>query len=127
MSPQQDKEFLKLQKLWYKKAAASGYEDIEQDEDHLKVWTGHRIKAKYTPEAYLAKQEYYIMAGHFLHEHDFESKTEHIVWGYHSEGLSAPEILEILRKKRKKISLNQIQRMTKKLAREMLKCLTRRT
>jgi hypothetical protein len=127
MGRQQDKEFQKLKKLWYKKAEKSGFVDIEQDEYNLKIWTGHRIKAKYTPDSYLAKQEYFIMAGQFLYEHDFDSKLERTVWAYHAEGKSVPEILKELRKKRVKVTPDPLHRMIQRLSAEMLKCLTKKT
>jgi nucleoside-specific outer membrane channel protein Tsx len=118
---QHSKEFLKLQAQWYKKAAKSEYLDIEQDEDNLKIWDGHRIKAKYTPETFQAKQEYYIMAGQFLYNHEFKSTLDRKIWEMHAEGLTAPEI--VVKLKRYKIKLHTIHAITKNLSNEMLSCL----
>lgn len=123
MSQPRDKEFLKLQKLWYKKAAQSGYVDIEQDEDNLKIWDGHRIKAKYTPDTFQAKEEYYRMAGNFLNDHVFQDKMDKLIWEFHTEGHSAPEIVKMFKKKKVTISLSRVHKLIKILADEMLSCL----
>lgn len=45
-----------------------------------------------------AKQEYYIMAEHFLNEYKFKSNFERIIWEYHTNGMSARNILKTLKK-----------------------------
>lgn len=127
MGQSQDKEFLKLKKFWYKKLEKSGFSDCEQDEDNLKIWDGHRIKAKYTPDTFQAKEEYYRMAGNFLNDHTFEDKMDKLIWEFHTEGHSAPEIVRMFKKKKVIITLNRVHKLTKRLADEMLKCLKRKT
>ncbi len=128
MSKQKDKDFLKLQKTWYKKLAKSGFDDIEQDPDNLKIWTGHRIKAKYSPVTFQAKEEYYQLAGTFLNEHKFDTILEKLVWGYHAEGLRAQEIVDRLKSEKIRVHRLNIHKIVKKLVKEMRDtCLIKKT
>lgn len=96
------------QQIWYKKLKDEGFEDIEQDETHLKVWTSssfyRRVK---TDGSYIdddknrlfwdTKAEYYRRAGQFLYEYSFECEYDRKVWELHSEGLSCQEISKFLK------------------------------
>ena len=115
------KEFKKLQKEWYKKLAKEGFEDIEQDEEHLKQWESGYFLHRYSPDVFAAKQEYFRLAGRFLLEHDFESAFERKVWALYAEGHTLSFIRKRVKSKNKGIM--HIHKTVKKLEAEMLnKC-----
>ncbi len=122
-------ELKKQQDIWYKKLAASGFEDIEQDENLLKRWassafTGKVNGARYDEKksAIDATEEYYRIAGHFLYEHKFSSAFERTIWEMHSEGKSLRDISKALRNSIKLMKTNKdnINPIVKKLADIML-------
>lgn len=113
-----DKAFDKLKKLWYKKLEKSGFKDIEQDEDNLKVWTIKLSTSQYKngPE----KQTYYYMASQFLNTHEFKNHIDRIIWEYHCEGISYRNISKLLRKARvSKLTYNGIYLRIKNLSKIM--------
>jgi hypothetical protein len=117
------KEFLKLQEKWYKKLKSDGFEDIEQDEEHLTVWHTHLFNQNYDDVKFQAKEDYYRAAGHFLHDYPFKNKKERLIWQLHSEGISIRHIV----KKLKSLSFNayrrEVHEVVMKLTREMInKC-----
>ncbi len=93
-------EFKKLQKLWYDKLKKDGFEDIE--------WEGEGAMPvdRFYPRAFdsmhsvqiSAIEDYFSMARQFLLEHDFKDEREKVIWGHHSEGLSARSIEAELKK-----------------------------
>ncbi len=88
-------EFQALQAEWDKKLEESGFDDKEQRDGRLKSWS---LKYKNSdPSMCQAKQEYYRAAGHFLHEYEFEYPVERRIWELHSQGVSRPPIVQILR------------------------------
>lgn len=113
------KEFKDLKDKWYKKAAKSGFKDIEQDEDNLIVWASHLFRATYDATKFQAKEEYYRAAGHFLHDYEFDSKRDRLVWEKHAEGLSIAKIVKELKKKNRKIHKMLVHEIIKRLASEM--------
>ena len=90
--PKPTKEFLALQKLWDKKLAASGFEDIEQRDGNLKTWASLFTRGATADVTVEAKQEYFRAAGHFLHRHRFTA-FEKKVWALHAEGLSVRNVV----------------------------------
>lgn len=117
------KEFLDLKDKWYKKLEATGFKDIEQDEDNLKSWSINLFKNKFNETTYLAKQEYYRLAGQFLNEHLFKSNKEKVIWEMHSQGLGRPEIVKRLKKRKFKTYGRQVQEILESLVKEMItKC-----
>lgn len=83
----------KLQKLWYKKLKNEGFNDIEHGSGFLdRSYT----KSNRTPLEIEVIQHYYSLAHQLLNNHKFEDKIEQIIWEYHTEGLSAREIANIL-------------------------------
>lgn len=102
----QTKEFKKLSKAWEKKLKRSGFEDIEQPADfksgapdgNLKQWSASFFSApsRFNPQTYQAKEEYYRMAGQFLHQYEFTNKIERLIWQEHSEGHSPDTITKTL-------------------------------
>jgi hypothetical protein len=92
-----------LRDEWYEKLAASGFEDIEQDEDQFKASALSRITpSKRDPRIYRLHWEsietYYQMARRFNNDHEFANRFEANVWMYHSEGVSTRDIANIMKK-----------------------------
>ena len=116
------KEFLKLQKKWYEKLKKSGFEDAETG-PYLKQYSSrlfetnqHKMINNNNTELYYAtKEQYYRIAGHFLHEHVFQDPIHKTIWQEHSEGLSVREIGKLHR-----LGPNVIQRIVKHYATIML-------
>lgn len=86
------KKFEDLNKVWKDKLKESGFEDIEQDEDHLKTWHSKRFKTRSAREYGKEKLEYYRRARQFLHEYSFKNEAEYKVWKMHSDGISLADI-----------------------------------
>lgn len=100
------KEYKKLEAIWDKKLKKSGFEDIEQKDGNLKQWSTRRFwqniqNTHYEDRkvSYDSEEEYYRMAGHFLHEYEFSSKREKLMWSLHAEGLTMIAIAKILKQK----------------------------
>lgn len=91
-------------KIWYEKLKDDGFEDIEDyGRDTLKRWatsiTGDllRVNSKIVIEA---KEEYYAMCRYLLSEYKFANNKEQIIWEYHTEGISARNIVKLLKQAR---------------------------
>jgi hypothetical protein len=121
-------QFKDLQDKWYKKLAKSGFEDIEQDEDHLINWSSSRaLRGKVNGSAYAdvivshqAVEEYYRLAGHFLHDYKFKDEYEKKVWILHADGNSHRDVAEALRTKSRKANKDSVNTIVKRLSKEML-------
>jgi len=105
--------FKALQKKWYSKLKKEGFEDIEQDEENLKVWS-QVFFGKHSIEQIQAKQAYYQMATNFLEEYPFETERDRIIWEYHANGISAREIVVLFKKIKIKINFMKVWRLIKK-------------
>ncbi len=93
------KPLTKLQQLtakWYKKAADSGFNDIETQDGDLKR-PGLNNHKYYTTIGWEAKVSYYTMAEFFLNDYKFETTMDKVMWEYHSHGLSYREIAKLLK------------------------------
>jgi hypothetical protein len=93
-------EYDKLRAIWYKKLEEEGFEDIESDENNLKIWSATRFASKKSQDVSQGKEAYYYMATHFLNDYPFESKVEKLIWEYHADGHSVKDIVIILKKRR---------------------------
>lgn len=88
------KEFLKLQKEWYKKLKQSGFEDLEffgengEPTHNMLNQSLANIRKTYSPQSFY----YFNRAGWFLHHGWFLDKLEHDIWELHCEGLSNYQI-----------------------------------
>ncbi len=98
-------EYEKLRAVWYKKLEKEGFSDIESDEYNLKVWSAKF--AKVSPEVYQAKEAYTHMATSFLNDYKFENPLERLIWEYHTEAISIRDIVKLLRKKTKVMTINR--------------------
>lgn len=103
--PRKTASLKEQQAYWYKVLKKEGFVDIEDTETGaLKSWAaqlesdgtpkkpkGVRIGEKpygiYSSLVWKESQAtYYRMAGHFLHEHKFESVSDMRIWKKHAEG-----------------------------------------
>jgi hypothetical protein len=113
-----------LTEKWYDRLKKEGFEDIESSPDQLKQWHAHRIPCYYTPETYKDKEEYYRLAGQFLHDYEFEKEFDRQVWKLHSEGATFKAIIAELKKKKFPAYLQSVSDTINKLAKIMgKKCL----
>ena len=114
------KDYKTLKKEWYKKLKDSGFTDIEYEGGHIKAPVFRSSRAKTLTLAKIeAIQAYYLMATHFLNDHNFATETDRIVWLYHSEGLSIRKIYDTLKKANQKVGNNRIRDIIKRLRTEM--------
>lgn len=113
-------EFKKLKAKWYKKLKENGFDDIEQDEDNLKVWSFKLFTVQRNLTLFSAKEEYYRWAGQFLHEHPFTNEFDKEVWSLHAEGQSNEKITKLLKSKGIKTTKKTIQVLVKGLVETML-------
>ncbi len=113
-------EYKKLRKVWYKKLAKSGFEDIESDDSNLKVWSSKFTHEK-TVTSYKAKEEYYYMANSFLNSYSFETSLEKTIWTYHAEAISIRNIVKLLKKVKIKTNRQTVFLILKNLKNEMKK------
>lgn len=120
MSQFKTKEFLALKKKWDKKLKSSGFEDIEQDDGNLKLWSSHFFKVRFNETLFGAKEEYYRLAGQFLHEKVFKDHKTKLIWQLHSEGISIRDIVIALKKRGFKAYKNAVHRIVQDLTEQML-------
>lgn len=117
-------KYERLRDRWYAKLKKSGFEDIEQDEDNLKIWSstyfGHRLRTNHAG-GWQAKAAYYSMAERFLHEYQFSSNLEHAIWEYHTNGISIRDITDTLKKAKVKTNRQYVWEAVHKLEIEMKK------
>lgn len=85
-----------LRDKWYEKANKEGvYEDIEKNEDYLKIYSSDTFRPRHAAMqagGWQAKAEYYNLAQRFLNEYKFEREVIKAIWAYHCEGISATDI-----------------------------------
>lgn len=126
------KEFLALQDKWYKKLEKQGFDEIEQPNGMLKAWHSYTFMRQDDESVHAgpARQEYYRLAGQFLHDHDFDNAIEKKAWELHCDGLSIEDIAESIgrtpRKNKtfkKTVNKRNVHETLQRLAKEMLgKC-----
>lgn len=88
---QQDLPKLKAQ--WYKKLARAGFDDIEQPDGNLRIWSTR--PASVSRES---KAEYYRLAQQYVHEEVFPTKLDRRVWTLHAEGLTNEDVARAIKK-----------------------------
>lgn len=124
-SPFKTKEFKDLEKKWYDKLEKKGFHDIERtdavgrESNRLKNDVIAHVLQTYTPEKFAIKEEYYRLAGQFLHEYKFKSENERTIWKMHSEGTSVRDIIKALKKKGVTAYKDLVHGTIKRLAEEM--------
>lgn len=121
MPPKNNKEFNTLQKEWYSKLKDSGFEDIEQNELDLKLWSSHFFKVRHNATLFSAKEEYYRMAGHFLYDYTFSNEHEKQIWALHSTGVSIRGIVDQLKAKKIKTDTKKVNNIIKAFSKLMIR------
>lgn len=124
------KDFKALQKHWYSRLEKEGFQDIEQKDGLLKEWHSYMFMRSDNNSKYSgpSKQEYYRLAGQFLYEHQFSSKSERYMWEMHSNGISIEDIVDIIDRRKTKdfgkfVNKRNVHETLQRLAKEMLeKC-----
>ena len=117
------KEFKDLQSKWYGRLETAGFKDAEQPDGNLKVWHSRLFTGRPSTSAVQqdAKEEYYRLAGQFLHSFAFISAREKFFWEQHSLGVSIRNIVIKARVKGHKAHRNGVNAVLQRLAKEMLK------
>lgn len=73
------KELKRIQKEWYQKLKAEGFDDIE-DHSHpdtlLKTRHGDYFRCRYDAAQFEFKEEYYRRVSQFLHEYPFPNRSQ---------------------------------------------------
>lgn len=124
MSLLKTKKHKELERIWYEKLKADGFEDCENTElpdRPLKQWDSSRCIAK-DPVRREAATEYYRTAAELLHIYQFEKAIYKRIWELHARGLSRREIEKELEKTRfkKKYRQVQIQTIIRKISKGIL-------
>jgi len=91
-------DYQKERAIWYAKLKEDGFEDIEQDEDNLKVWSSYFSRKAQSREFMESKTTYYYLATKFLDEYEFETPLDKSIWTYHEAAVSVRDIAKILAK-----------------------------
>ena len=85
-----DKELIKLQKEWYNKLKEEGFKDTEYFDKNMTPKDMMRNEAhkfaQENVESFQSKEQYYIEASQFFHDHEFASELAKEIWYRHSEG-----------------------------------------
>jgi hypothetical protein len=122
MSKFQTEDFKKLKEKWYSKLKSSGFNDIEQDENHLKEWDSFAFTSRYNKHLFNSKETYYRYASQFLHDYNFPDKRQQVIWELHSSGKTITQISQELKKRRfKSHNRSGVHVTIQALAKEMLK------
>lgn len=124
-NPFKTKEFKQQQDAWYKQLKQEGFADIERSDKvgkasgRLKTDALKNILQSYTPEQFAVKQDYYRLAGQFLHDYKFKSEKERTIWQMHSDGVSVRDIIKALKSKGMTAYKNLVHGTIMKLTEEM--------
>lgn len=88
----------KLEAIWAKRLAASGFEDIEDKQrEYLKTHSAY-FAAKHSPESFEQKQGYYLKVMQALetHKHLFDSAKEVLIWKCYGESKSLTDTAKLV-------------------------------
>lgn len=96
MSKFDSEQFKALNKHWQEKLKKTGFEDIEQEDGRLKIWSANFLSNHFSDTTYRAKETYYRLASQFLHEYRFKNKKEKSIWEEHCSGKGRREICKLL-------------------------------
>lgn len=124
-NPFKTKQFKDLEKEWYGRLTKSGFKDIERRDrigkaaGRMKTGTLDNIIHSYDEHQFSVKEEYYRVAGQFLHSYKFKSALEKSIWSMHSEGLSIRNIIKSLKAKGHTAYRDLVNGAIKRLALEM--------
>lgn len=115
MSP---KELKKLQKQWYQKLKATGFEDIEEFDSPrqmLKRWAKQDF-LNMTDAKIEERRLYYQEADYFLEWYTFTDPVDKIIWELHAAGKTVREIEKLINLAKSSVHLR-----INKMKREMLR------
>ena len=95
-----EKKLIDLQREWYERLKAEGFNDIEHlknDGNFSQYLRGsglreRRRSPRKTEDVIQASKEFYSLASEFLHTHEFKKPIEKIIWALFAEGLTYREI-----------------------------------
>lgn len=90
-------EYEEQREIWYKKLKDEGFQDVEQDEYNLKVWSTAFTRKSFL-KSWREKESYYYMATSFLNDYKFETELDKVIWEYHVNALSVRDIADTLRR-----------------------------
>lgn len=114
-------QFNRLEKHWYGKLQASGFNDIE---DHsrrdrpLKAW--HTFRFKYANITVRANcEEYFNDAKELLHTYKFKNDTHKRIWELHAQGFSKRKIEQAIKHLKKRYRREQIGNIIRIIAKEI--------
>jgi hypothetical protein len=114
--------FKALQKAWYQTLKTKGFQDLETEDGVLMSWAATIFRVmKRDPLMATQKQEYYRLAGLFLHDYTFRNETEKYIWQLHSEGKSARLIVDALRRRGYKTYRTRVATLISELAKIMIR------
>lgn len=111
------KEFQRLKLEWYRKLAASGFEDIELPSGSLKEWSQTRVNEEDLVRLE-AKGVYYGRAKDVLRTYPFRTMIDQTLWFYFSEGMGCRKISWILAEHGIRMNKDKIQKILKRLREE---------
>lgn len=116
-------DLVKQQKIWYKKLKDSGFEDIESSEDSLKSYSNRtfNLTDKNQHGGWQFKAEYYRMASHLLHDHEFKNERQKYIWELHTNGISVRDISRLLKKSGMKSNHQSVWLVVKNLRQTMFR------
>jgi|ERR1700677_914761 len=124
---QQLKNLKKLQAIWAKKLKDSGFKDIENKDGRLERESAMPVvyQTNFGHEGAIVKfeatREYYALAGQFYHDYKFSSDIEKKIWFLHSQGVTARNIVKLVRTKTYKANKDPLSALIRRLAAVMLK------
>lgn len=111
----------KLERQWYDKLQASGFNDIEdtqRSDRPLKSW--HNFKFQYVNLIQRgAREEYFYLAKELLRTYAFKNETHRIIWDLHCKGLSKRNIEASIKHLEKPYKREQIGNILCIIAREI--------
>lgn len=120
------KQFKSLQREWYKKLKATGFEDAEKNEElkeysSSRLYRGQNNGQEFETVSMLteSKAEYYRLVGYFLYDHKFENWLERRIWKEHADGMSYRETSVMLIKDKVKCGRTKVWRILTKLKKQM--------
>jgi hypothetical protein len=120
--PMNQSKFKKLQELWDRKLAESGFVDIEEREtERLRTHSGSNVPERlwaHGGDLAVYKAEYFRQCRLFLHHHRWHTvpKTSKAIWALHAEGVTNREIARQL-----VVSTGNVQRVIEKTRAKMMK------
>ncbi len=122
MTASKKDEYSKIRAVWYDILKKDGFDDIEQDENNLKVWSSDKFgrkKGLVQNGGWQSKADYYRMADWFTNDYKFKNKLERTIWTEHAKGTSIVEITKLLKAKRIKTNRDKVWKTIRTLENKM--------